>query len=209
MEQIFKFLELYSGAFTFLITVIYVIATIFICVANIKSANASRDQIAESQRQFSESRRLDIMPYLQFETSNQPGVDYKMEVLLSETDYNSGDYILNLRVKNIGRGTAKDIEYIWTNFTNTYPQKPFAIKALQNGDAHYLQVSFARPKVLKDTTTANFELRFKDLLENEYSQKVEFDFEMENSSIRLKSHTTYPVIPVTTKTIINEEQNNA
>lgn len=209
MEQILKFLELYSGAFTFLITVIYVIATIFICVANIKSANASRDQIAESQRQFSESRRLDIMPYLQFETSNQPGVDYKMEVLLSETDYNSGDYILNLRVKNIGRGTAKDIEYIWTNFTNTYPQKPFAIKALQNGDAHYLQVSFALPKVLKDTTTANFELRFKDLLENEYSQKVEFDFEMKNSSIRLKSHTTYPVIPVTTKTIINEEQNNA
>lgn len=39
------------------ITAIYVIATIFICGANIKSANATREQIAESQRQFNEENR--------------------------------------------------------------------------------------------------------------------------------------------------------
>ena len=192
----------------FCITTIYVVATIFICRANIKAANATRDQIAESQRQFSENRRLDVMPYLQFETTNQPGVDYKIAMILSEDDYNAGEYLLNLRVKNIGRGTAKDIEYVWTNFTNTYSQKPFVIKALQNGDAHYLQISFARPKVLKDVTTANFELHFKDLLENEYSQKIEFEFEIRKSSVWLKGHTTYPIIPVTTKTITNEDQTN-
>ena len=187
------------------ITTIYVIATIFICRANIKAANASRAQIAESQRQFNENRRLDVMPYLQFETTNQPGVDYKIGVILSEDDYNAGEYLLNLRVKNIGRGTAKDIEYIWTNFTNTYLQKPFVIKALQNGDAHYLQISFARPKALKDVTTANFVLHFKDLLENEYSQKIEFEFEIKNSSVWLKSHTTYPIIPIAKKITTNEE----
>ena len=205
MEQIFDFLESYSGAFTFLITVVYVIATIFIYSANKKAAKASRAQIAESQRQFNENRKLDVMPYLQFETTNQPGVDYKMRLILSKDDYNAGEYLLNLRVKNIGRGTAKDIEYIWTNFTNTYPQKPFVIKALQNGDAQYLQISFAQPKALKDVTTANFVLHFKDLLENEYSQKIEFEFEIKNSSVWLKSHTTYPIIPIAKKITTNEE----
>lgn len=192
----------------FCITTIYVVATIFICRANIKAANATRDQIAESQRQFSENRRLDVMPYLQFETTNQPGVDYKIAMALSEDDYSAGEYLLNLRVKNIGRGTAKDIEYVWTNFTNTYSRKPFVIKALQNGDAHYLQISFERPKVLKDVTTANFELHFKDLLENEYSQRIEFEFEIRKSLVWLKGHTTYPIIPITTKTITNEDQTN-
>ena len=208
MEHILRFLEAYSGAFTFLITVVYVIATIFICVANIKSAKATRDQIAESQRQFNENRRLDIMPYLQFETTNQPGVDDKLALILSENDHNAGEYLLNLRVKNIGRGTAKDIEYIWTNFTNTYSKRPFKIKALQDGDERFLQMSFACPRALDDVTKANIELYYKDLLENTYSQKIEFEFEIKNSSVWLKSHTTYPIIPIAKKITISEETTN-
>lgn len=40
-----------------IITFVYVIATIFICVANIKSAKATRDQLAESKRQYDEENR--------------------------------------------------------------------------------------------------------------------------------------------------------
>lgn len=40
-----------------LITAVYTIATIFICSANIKSAKATREQIAESVRQFNEDNR--------------------------------------------------------------------------------------------------------------------------------------------------------
>lgn len=40
-----------------IITTIYVIATIFICKANIKSANATREQVAEQKRQFDETNR--------------------------------------------------------------------------------------------------------------------------------------------------------
>lgn len=40
-----------------IITFVYVIATIFICAANIKSAKATRDQLAESKRQFDEENR--------------------------------------------------------------------------------------------------------------------------------------------------------
>lgn len=42
------------------ITAIYVIATIFICAANIRSANATKGQIAEMRRQFQEMNR----PYI-------------------------------------------------------------------------------------------------------------------------------------------------
>ena len=40
-----------------LITAVYTAATIFICRANIKSAEATREQIAESVRQFNEENR--------------------------------------------------------------------------------------------------------------------------------------------------------
>ncbi len=186
------------------ITAIYVIATIFICRANIKAANATRDQIAESQRQFNENRRLDVMPYLQFESTNQPGVDYMLMKSLSENDCTGGEYSLRLRVKNIGRGTAKDIEHIWTSFTNTYSQQQFVIKALQNGDARFLQISFVLPKVLKENSVAILELHFKDLLENEYIQRIEFEFEMKNTSVSLKSHKTYPIQPAVQNTIEKE-----
>lgn len=43
-----------------IITGIYVVATIFICCANIKSANASKEQLKEMQRQYSESNRPNI-----------------------------------------------------------------------------------------------------------------------------------------------------
>lgn len=178
------------------ITAIYVVATIFICIANIRAANATRDQIAESQRQFDENRRLDAMPYLQFETANCSSVDCEKGFILSETDYNCSECILNFRLQNIGRGTAKDIEYIFTNFTKTYSQQPFVIKALQNNDARFLQITFDCPMDLAENTTANLELRFKDLLENEYSQKIEFEFEMKNTSVLLKRYTTTPITTI-------------
>ena len=39
------------------ITAVYVVATIFICWANIRSAKATKEQIEESKRQFEESNR--------------------------------------------------------------------------------------------------------------------------------------------------------
>lgn len=52
MEQIIAYLNDNSGAMTFLITAVYVVATIFICWANIQSANASKAQLEEMKGQF-------------------------------------------------------------------------------------------------------------------------------------------------------------
>ena len=43
--QIIDWLNKNSGAMTFLITVVYVVATIAICQANIKSAKSTREQL--------------------------------------------------------------------------------------------------------------------------------------------------------------------
>ena len=43
-----------------IITGVYVIATIFICWANIKAANASKEQLREMQRQFAETNKPNI-----------------------------------------------------------------------------------------------------------------------------------------------------
>ncbi|MGI6014727.1 MAG: hypothetical protein ACOX7K_10745 [Oscillospiraceae bacterium] len=40
-----------------IITAVYVVATIFICKANIKSAEATKEQLAESKHQFEENNR--------------------------------------------------------------------------------------------------------------------------------------------------------
>lgn len=60
-----NFLNDNGQALMVLITAIYVIATINISNANIKSAEATREQINESRRQFEETQRLQAMPYLQ------------------------------------------------------------------------------------------------------------------------------------------------
>ena len=46
------------------ITVVYVIATVFICWANFSSARASKAQVEESKRQYEETKRLQMMPYI-------------------------------------------------------------------------------------------------------------------------------------------------
>ena len=46
-----------------IITAVYVVATIFICSANMKSAKATREQLAEAKRQYEEEHR----PYITYQ----------------------------------------------------------------------------------------------------------------------------------------------
>ena len=58
-------IEQYSNSLMVLITFIYVVATIEICRANIKSAEATKEQLEESKHQFAENERLQMMPYFE------------------------------------------------------------------------------------------------------------------------------------------------
>ena len=65
--KFFELLNSNSGGLTFLITVVYVIATIAIYKANIQSANASKKQLEEMQKQYAEENRPHIEVEFLFE----------------------------------------------------------------------------------------------------------------------------------------------
>lgn len=174
------------------ITAIYVVATVFICIYNGRSAKATREQVSESQRQYEETKRLEMMPYLQFESTDHSPV-YEMNLILVSGDLGSGTYITKLRMKNIGHGTAKDISYVyeWNNFSEKYKRSDFPVKALQSGDEQYIKINFALPQHNQGDIKVAFELLFTDLLEHKYSQRIEFYFRSSSSGVANLKLTEY------------------
>ncbi len=102
------FLNGNSQALMVLVTTIYVIATINISNANIKSAEATREQITESKQQFEETQRLQAMPYLQMSFTDTEVSDVVpclfVEMRESKEDFTSTQALFSL--KNIGLGIA-------------------------------------------------------------------------------------------------------
>ena len=168
------------------ITAVYVVATIFISCANIKSANATRDQLTESKRQYEDKKRLEIMPYIQFEQTKD-NANHELNLVLDSEDELTGEYILLVRMKNIGNGTAKDIAYTyqWNNGANTHDRGAFPVQALSSGESQTIKVVFFHTVEKRAERSACFVLRYRDLLENAYTQKLILRFSR-NSSATLK-----------------------
>lgn len=168
------------------ITAIYVVATIYISRANIKSADATREQLVESKRQYEDKKRLEIMPYIQFEQTKD-NANHELNLVLDSGDKLTGKYILLICMKNIGNGTAKDIAYTyqWNNGANTYDRGAFPVQALSSGESQTIKIEFAHTTQERAERDACFLLRYRDLLENAYTQKLNVRF-TRNSTATLK-----------------------
>lgn len=70
MDKIIEFLNQNNGALMVIITIVYVVATILICVFNFKTNIATKKQLEESKRQFEETTRLAHLPILTISTTN-------------------------------------------------------------------------------------------------------------------------------------------
>lgn len=62
MHYIIEWLNTNNGFAMALLTLVYVVATIFICIFNYQSALAARKQTEEAQKQFEESNRAKVIP---------------------------------------------------------------------------------------------------------------------------------------------------
>ena len=62
MNEMIAWMNSNNGFVMVVLTFVYVIATIFICVFNGKSASATRRQTEEAQRQFEENNRAHVIP---------------------------------------------------------------------------------------------------------------------------------------------------
>lgn len=180
------------------ITLVYVIATILICISNSKSAKAAQSQIIESKRQFDEARRLQVIPYLQFYVDDGK-VDETGRILCPYTIFEITDTkntevaekVYHLRFTNIGNGMVHHTKVRWNSAykkDDGYPAEDIVIppsgsweinglfKAHKNGSDNPQDAEIAR---------CTIEVDFADLLGNKYSQLVKLVFLMQNSEVRL------------------------
>ncbi|MCI9469555.1 MAG: hypothetical protein HFG45_09750 [Oscillospiraceae bacterium] len=174
--QVINFLDKHSGSLTFLITAVYVIATILICRANIRAANATREQVEESKRQFEETQRLQIMPFLQIEIRNTSSFDLTLD--LNVDSFGSVVvYDTCTVLKNVGLGTATNIIYSWEIWENSFSDSgEFPINAVQQGDSYSLLILMNGEENCNIPRNAALTLEYMDMLGKSYKQRFLFDF---------------------------------
>ena len=165
LAKFFELLNANSGGLTFLITVVYVIATIAICKANIQSANASKKQLEEMQKQYAEENRPHI----------------EVEFLLERRSF------YGLRFINHGKSTAQNVEIQLsdafidslgsTNFAELL-KKQKGIKCVIGVDQHY-DLFFANDTYiqLSNKVPATGTVYYED---NGVNYQSEFDIDTEH-----------------------------
>lgn len=173
------------------ITFVYVVATIFICIFNGRSAKATRDQVKESQKQFHEAKRLEKIPYLQASIGEWISRE-KRETLLPELwlnltksdddNYASGGFSIVLT--NIGLGLLDNLKCTWSS-DEIKKQQELSVTLLQCNQDFSVSVivSAERQKqtVYKDGLLV---FEFDDLLGNHYKQQLEISFQIEWSYVK-------------------------
>ena len=186
------------------ITAIYVIATIVICVFNYKTAKAANLQIQESKRQFDETRRLQIMPYLQVTITPKKDGEIWNPVseawfIISDSDKDNtvrSDYYITF--ENIGLGMLHHTKILWNSkskHNDGYPAKDIVMAI--NSPWRITGAFFAERAESDDPFKAkridcSIDVTHEDLIGNLYSQKVEMLFLIHHTKIDLVHYSITP-----------------
>ena len=177
MEAVLKFLNANSGGLTFVITFVYVVATIAICVANIQSANASKKQLREMQKQYADE--------------NRPRIE--VEFLYERQSF------YGLRFINHGKETAQNVEIRLsdefidslgnTNFSELL-KKQKGKKCVIGVDQHYdLDKIPASGTILYEDSSTKYQSDFNIDTEN-YATIFSFESDEEKLLKAMKEQTT-------------------
>ena len=153
-------IEQYSNSLMVLITFIYVVATIEICRANIKSAEATKEQLEESKRQFAENERLQMMPYFEIIVHDDIR-DFVECIGLTISNSNAENSTVidrRISIKNIGLGVAQDFTYPWCNLDGCYPRYDLDFTAFAPGEEKASTLIFM-PNIKR--TLANMRLGYQ------------------------------------------------
>ena len=158
------------------ITFVYVVATILICVYNAKSSKTTKEQVAESKRQFEESKRLETMPFLQLEIlTNRDRPQFEIELDLCDGNKTETIY-RDVRLKNLGNGSASNIIYTWERKNDSSVKCDYLpINGIMHGDSYCVQLTI-NVEEYNELEEVNGDgvltWQFDDLLGNSYKQKV-------------------------------------
>lgn len=170
-----------------LITGVYVLFTIGICIANGISANATnkqlqqtKKQLEESERQFLETQRLACMPFLQLEYDEIPHKGEFCIYLFPDIYIEDSDSFeigegneFYFWLKNLGKGSATNLIYSWQYKDGKYESHMLPINGLMDRDKYPVAFYVDATKKIEGT----LEWGFSDMLGGEYTQKVFMAFE--------------------------------
>ena len=178
------------------ITFVYVVATIAIWLVNRKSAHATEEQLAESKRQFEETKRVEHMPYLEI-TLNKHIKDFTdADLSLAVSSHGEEERTvvdLQIILKNIGLGAAKDFRYLWTNMDGSYLRNDLPFLACLPAEEQSILIDFyfEHPADMSSyDATVQIQFQFKDLLENQYQQELTLTYLVSGpDKIKLIKHT--------------------
>ncbi len=187
--SIIEFLDQHNGSLMVIITFIYVVATAMICWANIRSAKASRDQLAKSQQQLEESReqfevsqiqieetrRLEHMPFLMLDLPYQTEPPVCEIELTTDLNADESGYRTAF-LKNIGNGTATNILYSW-KCGEIFESEPFPVSSIMKADGVFFQITLFHDGLKEEESTAVLTLQFDDLMEKSYEQNINVKYE--------------------------------
>lgn len=166
------------------ITFVYVVATIFICIFNGRSAKATREQVAESQRQFEDNKRLERMPYIDVAVVDMPPDRdiFDADVTLSFPKSISGEYVCAsewLEINNIGYGIATGISVEWKAPNGELESVNLPIRILEIGGKKEVgfrfMIAISCEQMLSEQCAVML-FHYKDLLGNSYKQTISFTF---------------------------------
>lgn len=139
-----------------IITAVYVIVTILICIFNAKSTKAAYKQVEEIKEQYAEDNKpvLAVYPFMKdkqlcFEIKNigsrkalEVNVDFPKDNILTDLKKNWDRFDLKLKNKDIELMPQQSVYYVLEHLS--IPQS--ALETLKHLGAIYLQVSFKDEK---------------------------------------------------------------
>lgn len=164
-----------------IITAVYVVATIAICIANFKSAKATREQLDESKRQYEDKKRLEIMPcfYLKFKDENPSDNLIELDIT-GESDNRIDFQPFKMIIENVGKGLAKNISAVFVAEL-AYMQKKAVVNLpiLPEHKSYSIGICFLGGiETIKEKQgiSTHYCIQFEDVLGNKYQQKIELVF---------------------------------
>ena len=199
LHSCFDFLEEYNDSMMLLTTVVYVVATIFICVANFRSARASRNQLEESIREFKESKRLEMMPHLHLSVEEDTDIAWNCDINITLSGGNSQKSYTEqtasaekIVVRNIGLGNAKEVSLSWRTQDGIIKEENLPFSTLMVGETKKIAVFFWIEHSEKESVyeeEANLIFNYSDLLNNHYEQVLTVTFEVKGpGAVKIKQN---------------------
>ena len=176
------------------ITVVYVVATIFICVANIRSAQVSQAQLAEMKHQYEENQRVSLIPYLNICKCEEVAATQGEAIcwLTEPCTENFLETTVIFQLTNCGPGIAVESSYVWkrVEYSNRYTH---GVESLSAGGRRNLKVTFYACKPDKasgaDWGVAYIDISFFDLFGNQYLQEARICFDINSESLTIRNNT--------------------